>query len=201
VRSAGRDRRDTRDVDDTSTKDQTLADTISRSARGDAEAFGRLYDLYADRVSRYAAYLSGNRTEAEDLTADIFIKVRHKLPTFRGSQDAFLSWLLRLTHNHVIDYLRRQRRDAVLLLSEFETDDIIPGEEDTQDSTERSLMSREVLRMLKYLPPLQRQAVILKFIEELSNREISRITGQSEGAIRIAQMRGLQTLRAALDCR
>ncbi len=201
VRSAARDRLDTLDDEDKSARDQTLAEIIGRSAGGDTEAFGRLYDLYADRVFRYAAYLSGNSSEAEDLTEDIFIKLWQKLPSFRGSQDAFLSWLLRLTHNHVVDYLRRQRRDEVLLLSEFQTDDVIPGEEDTQDSTERSLMGREVLRLLRYLPPQQRQVVILKFIEELSNREISRITGQSEGAIRIAQMRALRTLRATLEGR
>lgn len=176
---------------------ETLAMLIQQSVQGNTEAFGRIYDLFLARVYRYSLYISGDRSGAEDMTEEIFVKAWQKLPTFRGDAAAFLTWLLRITHNHVVDRLRQQRKDSVLM-SAYEPEVAAPLDEGTEMTAERHLLGQQALRLTRELPPQQRQVVILKFIEGLSNKEISDITGKREGAIRIAQMRALQALRMRL---
>jgi len=171
---------------------------IQQSVKGDTEAFGRIYDLFLHRVYRYALYISGDRSDAEDMTEEVFVKAWQKLPTFRGGEAALLTWLFRITHNHVVDRLRQQRTDSVPM-SAYEPELVAPRDEGTEMTAEQHMLGQQALRLARELPPQQRQVVILKFIEGLSNKEISEITGQREGAIRIAQMRALQTLRMRLD--
>ena len=194
---AGRKTPDSVGIDTSPASSEALSELIRRSVQGDTEAFGRIYDMFLARVYRYAFYVSGDRFDAEDMAEDVFVKVWQKLPTFRGGGAAFLTWLFRITHNHVVDRIRQGHANSIPL-SVYEIELTAPSEEGTEMTTERHLLGQEALRLARELPSQQRQVVILKFIEGLSNREISLITGQGEGAIRIAQMRALQALRTRM---
>jgi RNA polymerase sigma-70 factor (ECF subfamily) len=186
------------DTTPASTSIEALSELIRRSVQGDTEAFGRIYDLFFHRVHRYALYISANANNAEDVTEEVFVKAWQKLPSFHGGGAAFQAWLFRIAHNHVVDLHRQQRTDS-LPMSAYGAELVAPPEEGTQATAERQLLGRQVLQLARELPPQQRQVIVLKLIEGLSNKEISGVTGQREGAIRIAQMRALQTLRARLD--
>lgn len=171
---------------------------LQASSQGDAEAFGQVYDLFLNRVFRYILYMIGNWSDAEDMTEETFAKAWQRLGSFRGEEQAFKTWLLRIAHNHVVDRLRQRRGDTTML-SDYGEDIAEPNAKSTQTTAEESLLYEQALRLATRLPAQQKQVILLKFVQGLDNREISAITGQREGAIRVAQMRALQTIRQQLS--
>lgn len=79
------------------------------AAHGDAEAFGRLYDLYADRVFHHVYYRLANRADAEDVTAQVFFKALRAIDRYRSDRAPLFAWLLAIAQNAVIDHLRQRK--------------------------------------------------------------------------------------------
>jgi len=170
-----------------------IAKLIERAAGGDFGAFGELYIIYLNRIYRYVFYQVRDKMTAEDLTEEIFLKAWKAIKKYKGKGRSFSAWLYRIAHNYVIDYYRTKRADVTL-----ETQ--IPVESShPEQEVEEKLRQRELLEAISHLAPQQRQVIILKFIEGLENREIEQITGKSQGAIRMMQMRALTTLRERLN--
>jgi len=169
---------------------------IERASGGDFEAFGELYGIYLDRIYRYVFYQLREKMAAEDLTEEIFLKAWRAIDSYKGKGQAFSSWLYRIAHNHVIDEFRSRRKQLVSLETEME---IATEVAEPQQEMEKKLAEQEMLRLISCLPQKQKQVIILKFVEGLDNREIGQITGKSQGAIRISQMRALTALRQRLD--
>lgn len=166
---------------------------IERAAGGDFGAFGELYSIYIERIYRYVFYQVKDKMTAEDLIEEIFMKAWKAIGSYRGKGQAFSSWLYRIAHNYVIDELRKRQKYVSL---EKETTAIVG---DAAQESEEKLVRRELLEMISQLRPDQKQVILLKFIEGLDNREIGKIMGKSQGAIRILQMRALTTLRQMLS--
>src|SRR5712692_6263403 len=83
---------------------------LVRKAMGrDAAAFGQLYDDYAAKIYRYAYYKVGTRVQAEDLTAQVFLKAWEAIGGYRSTNRPFSAWLFRIAHNLIVDYFRTQR--------------------------------------------------------------------------------------------
>ena len=166
---------------------------VARAAKGDAEAFGEIYGMYMDRIFRYVFYQVKNRATAEDLTEEIFIKAWRGIARYRFSERPFSAWLYRIAHNHVVDYFRTnhqaQSLDDVKL-----TDDSEPASE-----YEGKQLQEMVMTAISDLTEQQKQIILLKFVEELDNQEIEQITGKSQGAIRVMQMRALAAVRDRLS--
>ena len=168
---------------------------IERASGGDFEAFGELYGIYLDRIYRYVFYQLREKMAAEDLTEEIFLKAWRAIGSYKGKGQAFSSWLYRIAHNHVIDEFRSRRKQMVSLEAEME---IATEVAEPQQEMGGKLAEQEMLRLISCLPRKQKQVIILKFVEGLDNREIGQITGKSQGAIRISQMRALTALRQRL---
>jgi len=168
---------------------------IERASGGDFEAFGELYGIYLDRIYRYVFYQLREKMVAEDLTEEIFLKAWRAIGSYKGKGQAFSSWLYRIAHNHVIDEFRSRRKQMVSLEAEME---IATEVAEPQQEMGGKLAEQEMLRLISCLPRKQKQVIILKFVEGLDNREIGQITGKSQGAIRISQMRALTALRQRL---
>ena len=86
-----------------------MTDLVERAQRGEAAAFGELYERHVGRVYAVCVRLTGDPRWAEELTQDVFVRAWRKLRSFRG-ESRFSSWLHRLTVNRVLDALRTQRR-------------------------------------------------------------------------------------------
>jgi len=170
-----------------------LSRLVEWAIDGSIEAFGELYSMYLDKIYRYVFYQVKDRMTAEDLTEEIFVKVWEALGRYKQKSSTFSAWLYRIAHNHVIDYFRTRRQHQAL---EEEIPATVIGPE---QEVEEKLMQQELSEAISYLPPLQRQIIILKFIEGLDNREIAHITGKREGTIRVIQMRALRALRQKLS--
>ena len=164
---------------------------VRRATDGDADAFGDLYGVYLDSIYRYVFYHIRDKMIAEDITQEVFIKAWKAIGSCKGREQTFSAWLYRIAHNQVVDELRRtQRRPAIEITAES-----LPGNSDVEKDTEVKLEWEQTLETISYLPEKQRQVIILKFIEGMDNREIEQVTGSSQNAIRVLQMRALNTLR------
>ena len=87
---------------------------VDRAAAGDTEAFGRLYDMYADRIYRHIYYRTSNVDDARDLTHDVFIEAWQALPRYKRTKTPFLGWLFTICRHTVIDYYRTKKDYAYL---------------------------------------------------------------------------------------
>ena len=87
-------------------------DLISRAQKGDAEAYGDLYEHYLDTIYRYIYYRVHNHQDAEDLTETVFLKAWQSLPNYRIGKTPFVAWIYRIAHNMVIDH-HRTRKETV----------------------------------------------------------------------------------------
>ena len=97
-------------VDNTDPELNTEVESIvDRAIGGDTDAFGRLYDIYADRIYRHIYYRTNNVEDAQDLTQEVFMKAWQALPKYKKSRTPFLGWLFTISHNRVIDYYRTKK--------------------------------------------------------------------------------------------
>jgi RNA polymerase sigma-70 factor (ECF subfamily) len=165
---------------------------VEEAAGGNFDAFGELYNIYLDQIYRYVFYQVNDKMTAEDITEEVFVKAWKAIRSCKGKEKTFLSWLYRIAHNHLITTLRSRKKFTSI--EKYNLVEII----DPQIEFEAETEYKELLKKISCLPKNQRQVIILKFIEGLDNREIGKVIGKSEGAIRVSQMRALATLRQKL---
>jgi RNA polymerase sigma-70 factor (ECF subfamily) len=104
----------------------------------------------------------------------------------------FSAWLYRIAHNLVANWHRDRGRRQIIALDEIALVSSRPHPEDTLELEDDQ---RKLLRMIRHMPDDRQQLVILKFVEQMSNKEIAQIMGRSEGAIKSLYHRTLLALR------
>jgi RNA polymerase sigma-70 factor (ECF subfamily) len=169
---------------------------LVKRARDDALAFATLYEAHVDRIYNYIYQRTGNRCEAEDLTARTFVKAFAHLDNYVFRGVPFSAWLYRIAHNAVANWYRDHRRHRVVSLDALteQSDEKQHPEETTQGREGQ----RELLKVIRQLPPERQQLLILKYSDGLKNAEIAQIMGRSEGAIKSLYHRTLLALRREL---
>ena len=162
-------------------------------ARGQQQALGPLYSRYASLVFRLSAQ-SLDRAVAEELVQEVFLTVWRGAASFDPQQGAFRPWLLRLTHWKILNELRRRRRQPTQD-GEFDMVDQEPGPEERawQREHERILKSA-----LEALPPKQRQAVAMAFLQDMTHEQVARALDVPLGTAKTRIRSGLQILRLQL---
>jgi RNA polymerase sigma-70 factor (ECF subfamily) len=169
-----------------------------RAGKGDAAAFGALYDRYVEAVYRYVFYRVRNDADAEDLVSDVFMRALRAIPRYEP-RVAFLAWLYRIARNAVIDRARRSRTQI-----SFEDALAHPGADNIvePDATILALSDKEAVRAaLAKLTPLQQEVIVLRFVEGYSTLEIANFVGKREGTVRGIQFRALEALRTLIPSR
>ena len=169
------------------------ADALARAAQGDSEAFGILYDRYVGRIYNYIYYRTGNQHDAEDLTSRVFSRAMKHIPNYEDRGLPFSAWLYRIAHNLVANWHRDNSRRQIV-----ELDDSIrmPSSQLQPESVVvRSEQDEFLLRLVNKLPEDRQQLLILKFVDHLSNAEIGKVMGKTEGAIKSLYHRTLISLR------
>ncbi len=170
-----------------------LAQWVESAQKGDAEAFGKVYDALVKPVYRYIYY----RVEpqlAEDLTEEAFLKAWQNLGKYTPKAP-FSAWVFRIAHNLICDHYRRHNTEAEL--DERLADDSLLGNPARQ--AELRLSQITLRKAIRRLPPAHQEIISLKYMGELENWEIAKATGRSEGAIRLLQHRALKQLRIFLE--
>lgn len=176
----------------------TLAKLVRCAQKGDAGAFGEIYDGLVAPIYRYVYYRVSSRADAEDLTEMVFLKTWEKLKQYRPQKRyPFSAWVFRIAHNVVIDYYREKpKREMLELNEEWVTE---AKESDPRLSADTYFNQRDLRVALKKLPELQQQVLILKFINGFENAEIAKIIGKSVGSVRVLQFRALVRMKELLE--
>jgi RNA polymerase sigma-70 factor, ECF subfamily len=165
------------------------------AARRDPRAFEALYRKYVAQVYNFALYELRDTHAAEDLTAQVFLRALDGLPSFREQSEppgsSFRVWLFQICRNTLSNERRRVRRHPEapleLALDVSSTDDV------QAEALDREQLSR-AWEQIGRLPTERRQALVLRFVEEMSTREIGEVLGRSEGATRVLIHRALRTV-------
>jgi RNA polymerase sigma-70 factor (ECF subfamily) len=173
---------------------QAEQELVHRAQKGDNEAFARLYEDYFDRIYRYMAIKIGDRTEAEDITQQVFIKALRSVRSFKWKGVPFSAWLFRIAHNLLVDYLRKHKKVVTVPLN----DSLIQGGSNPQLIAEHSLEMEQVASAAKNLTSAQQEVISLRFAADLPIAEVAKIMGKSEGAVKALQHSSIIALRKAL---
>jgi RNA polymerase sigma-70 factor (ECF subfamily) len=149
------------------------------AAAGDMQAFEQLYQRHSRRVYSLCLRMTGNVSEAEDLTQEVFIQLFRKIGSFRG-ESAFTTWLHRLTVNQVLMHFRK--RSVKLEQTTDEGDTPVQIVRGTENPNAMPVVDRIALdKAIKQLPPGYRTVFILHDIEGHEHEEIARMLGCSVG--------------------
>ncbi len=168
---------------------------IQRAKKGEAEAFGRLYDMHVDRVYRHIYYRVSCIADAEDLTQEVFLRAWKAIGRYKKTGSPFLAWLMTISHNLIVDSYRR-KKDDTYLDDDYWVADSSPTPE---KALEIEFDQKRVRRAILKLPGDQQQIILMRFIEGFPYPDIAASLGKSEGAIRVSQHRALARLRHILE--
>lgn len=166
---------------------------ILKAKAGDIDAFERLYALYYNPVFRYLYLRVREKGAAEDITQAVFVKVYNSLQRFELGETNPLSYFFTIARTTLIDHYRKEKNSPVY-------DDTLVAahadkEHDPNDYAGREEVKDLIISSLDILTEDQKEIIALKFFEDLSNKEISDLTGKKEEAIRQLQLRALRKLR------
>jgi RNA polymerase sigma-70 factor (ECF subfamily) len=167
---------------------------VRRCQDGDPEAFGLLYDRYAEMVHRYLAYRVGSPQLAEDLTSETFLRALRSIGGWQWRGRDVGAWLVTIARNLVADHYKSSRYRL-----EISTDDLtgLPGAGVT-DGPETAVLAgldaEAVLQAVRRLRPEQQECLSLRFLQGLSVAETAEIMGKNEGAVKALQHRAVKAM-------
>ena len=163
-----------------------------RARSGSAEAFAELVLFFHARCMRYARYMLGDEEDAEEAVQDAFVRVYDHLGQFRPDA-RFEPWLFRILANRCRTVReRRRRRESLVVTGE------LPAVAAEAPAVTADLME-EVEAALNDLPTEQREAFLLRHVEDLSYEDMAVITGVRLSALRMRVKRACDTLRSRLQ--
>lgn len=151
--------------------------------------------MHVDRVYRHIYYRVSNTADAEDLTQQVFIKAWQAISRYKKTASPFLAWLIKISHNLVIDFYRAKKSETYI---DF---DVVATKPDTDPEhlAEAHFNQQQIRQSILKLHGDQQQVILMRFIEDFSYAEIAASLGKSEGAIRVILHRGLARLRKIMD--
>jgi RNA polymerase sigma-70 factor (ECF subfamily) len=177
--------------------ESSIRNLVRKVKSKEPEAFGTLYDEYVDQIFRYIYYKVGNFAEAQDLTGQSFLKAFEHIDSYEVRDVAFSSWLYRIAHNLVVDYFRRESKRESIPIEDHPP---VPSNRGNPVETVLAdLDSEKLYTALGKLTNNQREVIILKFIDNLTNSQVAEIMGISVGAVKSTQKRGLLALNRILS--
>lgn len=162
-------------------------------ASNDSTAFVQLYRSHYDAVFRYCVHRLFERTKAEDVASEVFLKVVENINGFKGNEKQFRCWLYRIATNAVNNHLRKTaRRNRLLKVACEEANNQVA---DCKESTKKLVVLRKAVFTLR---PRYQTIITLRFFENLKLTEIAEVLGSSPGTVRSQLTRALVKLRKIL---
>ncbi|WP_153127422.1 RNA polymerase sigma factor SigW [Peribacillus tepidiphilus] len=177
---------------------------IKEVIKGDQNAFGEIVEIYKDKVFQLCFRMLGNRHEAEDMAQEAFVRAYVNIHSF-NTQMKFSTWLYRIATNLCIDRIRKKKPDYYLDAEIAGTDgldmysQVAADTQKPEDEVESLELQETIQREILKLPEKYRSVIVLKYIEELSLKEISEILDMPIGTIKTRIHRGREALRKQLS--
>ena len=158
---------------------------LTALAKGDPNALGGIYEMYGERIFRYTYRMLGNRSDAEDATAETFLRVLRRSAELRAD-GAFRTWLFRIARNLCIDKMRQHK------LME------LPADAQYAGSEEKATLRITIQQALADLPMEYREPLVLCDLEDMAAREAAEVLKISVPALKSRLYRGRRALRDKL---
>ena len=168
---------------------------VRRAQQRDPVALTQLYEENFDRIYRYIVLKIGDRTEAEDMTQQVFLNALKSISSFKWKGMPFSAWLYRIAHNQIVDYLRKKSKRVTVPLDES----LAAGDSDPGQVAEWKVEVEQLVLATKKLTKAQQEVISLRFAGELSVAEVARVMSKSEGAVKALQHSAIVALRKVLS--
>ncbi len=176
---------------------------ICNFLNGDRSSFDSLVDIYLKTIFNFTYRIIGDEKDAEDITQEIFLKVWKNIKKFNIEKN-FKTWIFSIAKNTCIDYLRK-RKD--IPMSVFDDEDggnfIQDNLESEEPSSEEKIILKENKKMidetLKELSIIQREIIVMKYVNELSLSEVADIMNMSKDTVKSHHRRALLKMRDSLS--
>ncbi len=165
---------------------------VELARKGDADAFGMLYDHYQASVYRFLFYRTRSSTLAEDLTSETFFRALRSMTNFRWQGKDFGAWLMTIARNLATDHFKAGRTRLEMTTEDMgQHDDSTEGPESQVLAT---LTNEVLLTALTQLPDEQRDCLVMRFLQGMSISETASVLARSDGAVKQLQLRGVRNL-------
>jgi len=186
--------------DDEHDKDEDYdghADALIRRARqGDEAALGALYEQHVAAVYRFMFYRTGDEMVAEDLTSQVFVSVLHSIRRYEIRGLPFRAWLFRIARARLADYYRQAERRDEGRASLIEVREAVNP---TGDDPDDRFRYEGLQQALEYLTPAELDAVLLRFVGDLTHREVGTIVNSNANAVKSKIRRALEKMRQVIE--
>lgn len=169
---------------------------LERAKQLDAAALEAIYDLYAPKIHRYLCRRLGDADLAEDMTAQVFLRMLEAIQKNQAWKTSFSGWLYRIAHNLVVDHFRRRSRTRSVSLDDAPP--LLAADGNPVEITDRKLAHEQLLLAVQQLTHDQAQVVAMRFLEGHSVFEVASVLGKSEGAVKALQYRAVIALRGLM---
>jgi RNA polymerase sigma-70 factor (ECF subfamily) len=169
---------------------------VRRAQEGDAQAFGDLYDHYVGMVHRYVYHRVGDRTTAEDVTSETFVRALRRIDSLSFQGRDVGAWLITIARNIVFDHVKSSRyRLEVTTADMRDADTATDGPE---EAVVQKLTNEALVECIRKLGPEQQECLVLRFLHGLSVAETAEVMGKRDGAIKALQHRAVRRLAGLL---
>lgn len=176
-------------------REEADREVLKRCLRGETESFGEIVEAYKHSIFERVYRWVGHAETAEEITQDVFMKAFRQAGNFRG-EAKFSTWLYQIALNRCRDFYRSGKsRKEQPLPPDTALESPAPLEDEKAGRAEDAARLR---RALEKLPPIYREAVSLRYLDEMSNEEITKVTGESLSNVKMRVSRGLMKLREHL---
>lgn len=174
-------------------------ETLVEQARdGSSTAWGKVYEALAPSVYRLSRRLLRKSEDAEDATAEVFLKARLHLGQYECGRP-FAPWLYRVTANHCWDELRKRQRQGEQNLPEDALDDLEDKGPTPQETVLANEARGELREAIALLDDRSRVAVVLRYFAELSYAQIADVLGISATFVGVLLLRARRQMRRQLE--
>ncbi len=179
--------------------DRSAASLVDQARAGDKRAFEQLVDQFQERIFRMAYYRTQSQMDAEDLTQETFFLAFRNLPKLQKPEQ-FRPWLFSIALNKVRDFHRKKRLASIFgVWSEADTQECSGDAGHHQPEAVNSLMRQEFWKQVESflvgLSRMEREVFVLRFMDNLTIREIVRVIGRSESAVKTHLYRGIRKFK------
>lgn len=184
--------------------DAIVKERIKEVLKGDQEAFGEIVELFKDKVFQICYRMLGNRHEAEDIAQEAFVRAYVNIHSFNLNKK-FSTWLYRIATNLCIDRIRKKKPDSFLDEEVAGTDGLnlysqIAAEGKSPDSEVETMELQEIVqREILKLPDKYRIVIVLRYMDDLSLKEISEVLDMPLGTVKTRIHRAREALRKQLN--
>ncbi len=169
---------------------------VQQAQEGEAEAFGRLYDRYADMVFRYLYHRVADRQTAEDFTSETFVRALRRIDSLSFQGRDVGAWLVTIARNIVRDHVKSSRFRLEVTTADMRDSDTVT--EGPEDAVLQGLTNAELLACVARLGDEQRECIALRFLQGLSVAETAAAMGKKDGAVKALQHRAVKRLATLL---